>query len=112
MVIAGVAKRLFKVPIVLSATLGKPLSGGAKEFSEPFQCLLFPTIPCAEIARMFSVITWYQESRHDFLHLIVFISALCIFGGVLLGMFLQKVSPEHLIWTLSSKETAKAVVPV
>jgi hypothetical protein len=32
MVTAGVAKRLSKVPIVLSATLGKPLSGGAKEF--------------------------------------------------------------------------------
>ena len=32
MVTAGVAKRLAKVPIVLSAALGKPLSGGAKEF--------------------------------------------------------------------------------
>ena len=32
MVTAGVAKHLSKVPIVLSATLGKPLSGGAKEF--------------------------------------------------------------------------------
>jgi hypothetical protein len=32
MVTAGVAKHLSKVPIVLSATVGKPLSGGAKEF--------------------------------------------------------------------------------
>jgi len=29
---AGVAKRLSKVPIVISATVGKPLSGGAKRF--------------------------------------------------------------------------------
>ena len=32
MVTAGIAKRLSRVPIVLSATLGKPLSGGTKEF--------------------------------------------------------------------------------
>lgn len=32
MVTAGVAKHLSKVPIVLSASFGKPLNGGAKEF--------------------------------------------------------------------------------
>jgi hypothetical protein len=41
MVTAGVAKRLSKVPIVLSATLGKPLSGGAKEFQATFSIVYY-----------------------------------------------------------------------
>jgi hypothetical protein len=38
---AGVAKRLSNVPIVLSATLGKPLNGGAKEFQAGFTIVYF-----------------------------------------------------------------------
>jgi hypothetical protein len=41
MVTAGVAKRLSKVPIVLSATLGKPLSRGAKEFQATFSIVYY-----------------------------------------------------------------------
>jgi len=41
MVTAGVAKHLSKVPIVLSATLGKPLSGGAKEFQATFSIVYY-----------------------------------------------------------------------
>jgi hypothetical protein len=41
MVTAGIAKRLSKVPIVLSATLGKPLSGGAKEFQATFSIVYY-----------------------------------------------------------------------
>jgi len=41
MVTAGVAKRLAKVPIVLSAALGKPLSGGAKEFQATFSIVYY-----------------------------------------------------------------------
>jgi hypothetical protein len=41
MVTAGIAKRLSKVPIVLSATLGKPLSGSAKEFQATFSIVYY-----------------------------------------------------------------------
>ncbi len=41
MITAGVAKRLSKVPIVLNATLGKPFSGGAKEFQATFSIVYY-----------------------------------------------------------------------
>jgi hypothetical protein len=41
MVTAGIAKHLSKVPIVLSATLGKPLSGSTKEFQATFSIVYY-----------------------------------------------------------------------